>query len=680
MEKSSFSISNLVPEFTKLSDLSDPHGLSALFVSVLLVLTVVFLLFAIQKYWQARKHIEFYKNLLADLQQEDLASRQRDLTNKAMAHLQYGRLWKEFDETLVRSPDGQRLFNTLDAVHFFNTSSLARGLTENRLLAAVPGFLTAIGVLGTFAGLQMGLGALELNNDVGVDVLRQGIGHMISGASIAFLTSVWGVGTSVSFNFIEKILERGIRKRIADLQNRIDYLYPRINAEQSLVTIADFSRSSNETLQGLAEKIGDRLQEALVQATDSIRTGLVDSLNQIMSPAIQSLVENAQTGSQQALDNLMTRFLDGVGEAGNSQRQMMEAASKDMQVAMGELGQQMSGFLSRLDAQTRQAEEGAADRQRMLEQQLRDLGEKESERQKQIGASFQSMIGNLVNHLEEQQKATDAREQDRSAKMQGQLELMVSQSSQAFENIGEKVFRQLEAQQARDEARQEAFSSGINDLQNSHGQLMDSVGGLLRHQEKLYDSMVERLEALIQHYAQFAEANGKAGSEVAKAAQEMHAVSNQLGLLAVNIRQASETLSEKVKEAAESTIHLAEENRSTGQEMRQALEGYRSLRESMDQVVDKLNSATEKAESGFVAVHRHMESLQKSLNEHVSELEEHLARLLSNYAERVQSQTSDRMDQWNVHTNQYTTAMTSAIQALASVVDEIENKARVATA
>lgn len=159
-------------------------------------------------------------------------------------------------------------------------------------------------------------------------MLRQGIGNMISGASVAFMTSVWGVTLSVLFNLSEKILERYIRKEVLLLQNRIDYLYPRINPEQSLVKIVDYNRVSTETLQGLAEKIGDRLQEAIIHSTETIRTGLKESLNKIMAPAIQSLVDNAHQGSEQALESLLNRFLDGVGEAGNVQRQVMEDTSK----------------------------------------------------------------------------------------------------------------------------------------------------------------------------------------------------------------------------------------------------------------------------------------------------------------------------------------------------------------
>jgi len=39
------------------------------------------------------------------------------------------------------------LYNTFDAAYFFNATTLAKGVTDNRLVAAVPGFLTAIGVM-----------------------------------------------------------------------------------------------------------------------------------------------------------------------------------------------------------------------------------------------------------------------------------------------------------------------------------------------------------------------------------------------------------------------------------------------------------------------------------------------------------------------------------------------------
>jgi DNA repair exonuclease SbcCD ATPase subunit len=726
-----FNVLNLVPDFSELysGSLNSAHGLSAAIVLLLLTVAVGFLIFSLSKYFQANKHISFYEGLLRGLKQEDLALKQRDITQSALKHQTYGKLWKEFDETLVLSPEGDRLFNTLDAEHFFNSYTLARGLTENRLLAAVPGFLTAIGVIGTFAGLQMGLASLELSESVGVEVLKQGIHAMISGASIAFLTSVWGVFTSVVFNCIEKILERGVKKRIARLQNRIDYLYPRINAEQSLVSIADHSRNASETLNGLAEKIGDRLQEALVQVTDNIRTGLEDSLNQIMAPAIKSLVENAEQGSQEVLDNLLGKFIDGIGNVGQSQSQMMEAASQKVNTAIGDFGNQMAEFLSRMDEQSKLGEETASERQRLLEEQLKALGEQQDERQRQMGLTFetmisdlveklnrqqdsaterdkartnqltdqlqtlseqqndrqerlgtslQGMIGSLVENLSQQQKSADTREKARTEQLEEQLRLIVTKNNEAVNTMGTEVSRHLEAQQSRDEARQQTFSESVSSLQKVQTSLVDRVESLISLQQQSFDAIHKNLTGLQDQFGKLAEEHRRAGGEVFNAAKQMQGVSNQLGVLSSNLKDAAITLSTDVARAAEITADLSENNQAVSHSMKNTLEGYGRLSQEMDSVAEKLKAATISAENGFSAVHGHLDDFKKALKNNIEEVQEHLGELLAAYAEKVQTQTSDRMNEWNKQTSAYIGLMTNAVRAISDIVEGMESKCNVA--
>lgn len=202
-----------------------------------------------------------------------------------------GPLWREFDESLVYSADKSRLSNTLEAEHFFNNYTLAYGLTSSRLLAAAPAFLTAIGVLGTFLGLTLGLKGLQINAG-DVETLKDGISVMINGAAVAFMTSIWGVALSLLLNLFEKLVERGALAKIRDLQQRIDFLYPRLPAEHSLVQIAAATDESKEALQELHERIGDRLQETVSGMSDSMQQAFTDAINTVMAPAIQSLVSN----------------------------------------------------------------------------------------------------------------------------------------------------------------------------------------------------------------------------------------------------------------------------------------------------------------------------------------------------------------------------------------------------
>tara|TARA_Y100000310_G_scaffold66957_1_gene62258 strand:+ start:295 stop:1020 length:726 start_codon:yes stop_codon:yes gene_type:complete len=236
-----------------------------------------------------------------DISTDNIASKRRDLisfiTDKDKEKNQSVRhIWKEFDETLieVKTIGNVHLHNTFDASHFFNTHTLAKSVTDNRLIAAVPGFLTAVGVIGTFVGLQIGLSEMNISSEVSVEEMKAGVSAVIGGAKVAFMTSVWGVLLSVIFNFIEKSLEQSIRKRISLLQDKIDDIFPRLSPESQLQVIANNSIESRESLQGLAEQIGIKMQESMLTATRGISEALETTLNEIMAPAINKLVERKE--------------------------------------------------------------------------------------------------------------------------------------------------------------------------------------------------------------------------------------------------------------------------------------------------------------------------------------------------------------------------------------------------
>ncbi len=678
MNPDAFSLWNLLPAFKKFFNggLDASEWLSAFFISILIAVFFLYLIYALLKYFASLSQIRFYLNLLGDIGQDQLASRQRELTQKAMAGKKnaYGKIWREFDETLVYSPSGLKVFNTLDATHFFNTDSLSKGLTENRLLAAVPGMLTAIGVIGTFVGLTMGLATLKITQDAGVDALRHGIGNMISGASVAFLTSVWGVSSSVLFNFFEKLMERHIRKKISLLQNRIDFLYPRINPEQSLVKILDASRLSAETLQGLAEKIGDRLQEVMLHSTEMITTGLEDSLNKVMVPAIHSLVSNAHEGSQVALESLLDRFLDGVGEAGSAQQQMMETTSKDVQEAVENLGTQINAFLSSLETQTQDIREESHTRQTMLASQIEEREKQQTAHQEHLEERFGHMIDGLVGKLDEHHRQSVELDTNRTSAFESQIQQMVNKSSHVVEQIGSHLTGQIEKEKELHDQRYQALADNVADSKHTQHELITRVESLVSLQ---YDqSELIRLghTELLEKFRQVAEANTAAGNEMNASTRQLREVTNQFGLMAGSFKQISEQLSTNIGKAAELTADMAEENQAVSRNLRESLTGYQQLTVSMGEVVNKLSGATESAERGFATVRDHLDAFRKSMTNHVVELDEHLQKLLINYADQVQSQTIERLNVWNTQTNDYISQMTGAVRALNDVVDELENK------
>ena len=636
-------------------EITSPDGLSAFFVLGLFVLFIIFASMSVFNFWKAKKHLKFYRGLIKGLTAEKLLEKRRDISNTALANPQHGDLWREFDESLVHIPQKNRLCNTLDAAHFFNTHTISRGLTENRLLSAVPGFLTAIGVIGTFAGLQMGLAELDVTSD-DFSKLKTGIGGLIGGASIAFMTSVWGVLTSVLFNIFEKILERNIRSSISSFQNEVDYLYPRITAEQSLTNIEEFSRQSTEKLAELDEKIGHKMQEAMQQASVVIRDGMEKSLNTILGPAIEKLVDNAHSGSEKALESMLDRFLDGVGSAGDNQRVMMESAATQIALASGGMSTGLSDFTASLDQQIKSITDQNAtilnDVKSSLKNQIDQQNIEEARRQEALTEGMDGFVTELRTQIAD----------------------IANQNKTIMHDVSTALTLQIDSQREQDLARHETLDGQMTRFQGAQSDISKGIGSVLQTQQQQNTALFEGLEQLINRMSELTQGQQDATQGMQQVSTEMKASSNQLGLLSANVKSAADTMSEKLYETVESTALVSDQNRESVSILQGLADHIRAINEQLANTASSMNSAAEKADSGLSSVSQHFDQLAVSLNSHIQNLESQIANLLNDYSERVQSQTGDRLNQWNEETNNYISAMTDAVRTLSDVVDEMEGK------
>lgn len=660
MLSTEYSLVELWPEFERLldKDFTSPEGLSAVFVAALLVLASLFAVLSLVNYFRATKHLRFYRKLLKGLSADQLLEKRRELTNTAMKNAAYGRLWREFDESLVHIPQKQRLCNTLDAAHFFNTHTLARGLTENRLLAAVPGFLTAIGVIGTFVGLQLGLGPLgDLDPaNAKVDDLTHGIFGMIGGASIAFMTSVWGVLTSVLFNLYEKLLERSVRGSITAFQNEVDYLYPRTTAEQSLSNIEEFTRQSNDRLAELDEKIGHKMQEAMREASGTISESVAQSLNTILGPAIERLVSNAHSGSEKALESLLDRFLQGVGSAGESQRLIMEQAAKEIAMASGGMTNGLEGFVSRLEGQfSSMMENNAAMMARAngeVSKQLESQSQRDVERQNILTNTMNDFLGNFKS----------------------QLQVLAEQNASTLKNVQGDLSNQIEAQQGREIARQKILHDQLKNFQAAQDKVTESIDNVVTAQKDQNAELVGRLHAVVDRFEVLSKSHETATHAMQSASSDMKASSNQLGLLSANLKLAIDTFGNQLTSTLDGIKLVTDSNSRVANQFDRVVADLAKAGEVMVVASNTLRDAADKADSGMSAVGKHFDSLGLSLRSHVEALESQVAELLKEYAERVQSQTINRLNTWNEQTNNYISSMTDAVRTLSSVVDEMDGK------
>ncbi len=659
-----------------------PEGISSFFIFLLLLIFFYFLIVNVFKdwLWAARPSIKFFEHLLHGLTTDILIDERQNLKQRAsQSNNRLGKLWEEFDETLVVSEGEKQLQNTYDAAHFFNTHSLARGITENRLLAAVPGFLTAVGVVGTFTGLFLGLSNIN-PEDVG------SISRLIQGASIAFKTSVWGVTLSLIFSFIEKLVEQRVRARIAKLQDQIDTLFPRLSPEQTLVHVHEATRQAAITLDGLSERIGNKMQETVSQVAQNVQTAVVEGLQQVLQPALESLAQTSNDlaerqarGGAEALENLIRQFSDGLRGQGEQQRKTMEATTAEVKTAISQWGGSMTRFME------------------TLEKLNQDMDAREQTRTEAFEERFQASQDALTRHVDQLQQQITRLLTDHANRMQAQTQAhlgewtnQAEQASNAMgaavETFSDSLRGQGEQQQTMMQATTAEVKTAIGQWSGSMAHFMDALEALNQRMDaresaraESFDGYVQKSQTVLQQSQKLYEQIETITQGLQTSASEMRTGSELLNNASGGLRTLSERLQSGVNQldqtlgrVLDQTRRLSEENEVTGRNINQVIGVLTGLRETFSGAADVIVEASTASRDLTNQLKEHQQQLFETLKDHIDQLQQQVAQLLTDYTNQVQTQTQDRLNEWTAQTQQYTTAMEGAVQSIASVVEEID--------
>ncbi|GAB3227604.1 anti-phage ZorAB system protein ZorA [Pseudaeromonas pectinilytica] len=682
-------LAHLCPDFSQMLS-GNTLGISAWFCVVIIIFFFPSVIFLSRHYFHFKRRINALHSLLSEQSRETLAQTRRETLQRAkqLKADNIGKLWQEFDESLVMSSDQTQLFNTLDAEHFFNAKTLATGLTASRLLAAAPSFLVAIGVLGTFVGLTIGLEGL-VGNTSEIDTLKSGINKLISGAAVAFTTSVWGVASSLGLNLLEKLLERKALNLIQSIQNEIDFLYPRLPAEQSLVHIAEYSKESKEALQELHERIGDRLQESINGMSEAMQNALTDTLNNIMGPAIQTLVHSTSQQSSQVMENLVGSFMEGMSSAGRVQGEQLEKVAADVNTAVSSMGERLEQLFSKLSTQQASSLDAQDEQSRRFQEQLQQLANSADERQGQLESRFGKMMGDLAQQHEQQQATLLEQQQKMLGSLgtasQQQIETMTSAVQRQQNTLQDAVGKLLDnvSQQGaqadvREQVRQEKFQQQLNDVAQQQQALLTALAESVQAGQQQSRQMAEQHQQLLVRLQQVTDS-------AAQSSKHMDSSANQLGLLSTNVRSAAELLGQRLEQVTQRIEQAGSQNIALTDQLKQQAEMLARLQDGLLMGAERFEQAASEARHGFVemkqtqqqfltGVRTEFNALGETLRSQVEAIEKQAEQWLQKYASEVSTQVHERMDQWNKVSLEYATKMYHTAEAMSSVLDELEQR------
>ncbi|MBS1199041.1 MAG: hypothetical protein H6R18_2826, partial [Proteobacteria bacterium] len=136
-----------------------------------------------------------------------------------MAQGSLAHLWREYRQTLhgIKDPQSRIIAwrATAMAETFFTEQALVDIPLKTEFYKHLPGILTGLGIIGTFAGLIAGLTHFEVSSNA--EIVRSSLRELIQGVGHAFKVSAAAIALAMLLTWIEKSLVAARYRQVARL-------------------------------------------------------------------------------------------------------------------------------------------------------------------------------------------------------------------------------------------------------------------------------------------------------------------------------------------------------------------------------------------------------------------------------------------------------------------------------
>jgi hypothetical protein len=651
---STWSPSEALAKLLQGSSLESSQGLSDLFILATIYLGSAFfigaLILTLRSYWRTihyRHRLSRVANYVDD----------RESLGKDVRFP----IFREFNHHLVDVPKqdgsgGMVLRRSVDAAEIFTDDRFAPGLSTNRIYQVLPGILTGLGVLGTFVGLQLGIGGLDLKD---LKKLETSIVPLIQGCAVAFSTSVWGVGVSLFFSFLEKLLEGFAMGSVRKLQQRVDALVPRYVPEEAMADLARSSRSSEEMLKGLAVAIGEKMQEAIGRLGSEIKDAVVNATKEGQGPLAEQsaqLLSSAITAElgklKETVDGMGQRFTDDFSAVSNTLTRQMESFGPTVT------------SLAQSVASTQETVSNAVSRLNAHEPVMSSMGEA-AEKIKQAAESFALMNVTLETSASRNKEAAEAQHAAASANQE---------VATKFSAVGERL---PEVRQTIEDAARIIGSLGaplaeLQTLLSKQPELHQQIEGQRAASEE------ERSTRLLSLSKDLAGTVGKAVEEFAK----VGAISEQLGKASSSLEEASNELAvfgKQVLQASQEQRTASEASREAANASKQTTDMLKPLPAAFAEASTGLslagNSLRQGAESAAITYERLVELQRlwlKGAETGLTALRDRVKEIITSYGSQIEGQTQNLMNQWTGEVTECLKSYETQVQTLEGSLEELQ--------
>ena len=490
--------------------------------------------------------------------------------------------WQEFEDSLITHTkhDGDQetvVYKTDEASLFFSEDRLLGQHLNLRYWNSVPALLVGLGILGTFIGLVWGLIPFSDIDFKETNQIQEAIKKLLSGVSTAFVTSVWGMLTSLLFNGLEKWRISRVNRAIASLQRALDRLFTlkiaeeiayqqQIELEQQTAALKSFSTD-------LADRIKIAMDNIMSERLENLHQGLTQLHNQNAQGRQEIIQElhNAPEAFSNAMAEQLAPSLNNLNTAVKELREQKEESSTD---AIRQLVEEFQKSLS-----------GSATAQM---ETLAETVSKMSEGLITLPDQMTRMIGSVQEQIDQTRGLLASTSEEQTGQMKNMMDGMLN----AFQSA-------IDTQQS---GLSEATNQSIQTLQHTIAELQQSITSTASQAATESEAMTNRMRELLELAA------NRTDEQLARRMADIETVSNQ------SIQVLQSTIAELQQSITSTASQATTESAAMTDRMRERFEQTANrLGESVEEVEQSVSRLLQQQRQQTEAINAQLNNLQETL-------------------------------------------------------------------
>ena len=258
----------------------------------ILIITSIFLFFILTvfaNYTRTEKNLKNVYNFMSEMNKKEISYRFNELDEFMTNNLFTSTSWEDFKKALIfpekvftasqrtaaGSNNSSDIYLSVDASYFFNEESLVFSNINHKFIQTMPTMLTGLGPFFTFLKMAIAFTAVNFSFGAAEGALNELIGNI----QIAALCSVFAVGYSLLFMFIEKLLYNSkCKKYYLLIQKEFIRLFDVCTSEQFLLDLVKESKLQNINNEKILKTLPEEFAKAITKSIGDVTTPYLENI------------------------------------------------------------------------------------------------------------------------------------------------------------------------------------------------------------------------------------------------------------------------------------------------------------------------------------------------------------------------------------------------------------------